>query len=266
MSQPLSVALGKKIKLADFDPAYNAGLKKSAGQSQADEFIDSLDGYAERLYAEHRRAILIVLQGMDTSGKDGTIRHVLRGLNPQSCTVTSFKAPSSAELAHDFLWRVHQAVPPQGNIGIFNRSHYEDVLVVRVRKLAPQDEWKSRYERINNFEKLLCDGGLTILKFFLHISKEEQRKRLQERIDQPEKRWKFRMGDLDDRQLWDEYQAAYEDALNKCNTDHAPWHIIPADHKWYRNLAISHVLSETLAKLDPQCPPPPENIAGLVVK
>jgi PPK2 family polyphosphate:nucleotide phosphotransferase len=203
---------------------------------------------------------------MDTAGKDGTIRTVMSGVNPQSFQITSFKTPSSVELDHDFLWRIHHAVPRRGEIGIFNRSHYEDVLIVRVHNLVPEKEWRSRYDRINEFEELLVDGGVTIVKCFLHISKDEQRERLQARLDNPNKRWKFNMGDLDERKLWDEYQRAYEDALTHCNTDHAPWHIIPADRKWYRNLVVSKILRETLEKLNPQFPVPATNLDGIVVE
>jgi len=191
---------------------------------------------------------------------------VMTAVNPQSCQVVSFKQPSAEELDHDFLWRIHKAVPRRGHIGIFNRSQYEDVLVVRVHKLAPESEWKSRYERINEFEKLLVEGGITILKCFLHISKAEQRERLQARLDDPNKRWKFSHGDLAERKLWDDYQRAYEDALTKCNTDHAPWHIIPADRKWYRNLVISQLMRETLERMDPKYPPAAEGLENVVVE
>jgi PPK2 family polyphosphate:nucleotide phosphotransferase len=220
---------------------------------------------AYRLYAEDKRALLLVLQGMDTAGKDGTIRSVMSGINPQSCQIVSFKQPSAEELDHDFLWRIHKAVPRHGQIGIFNRSQYEDVLVVRVHKLVPESEWKSRYDRINEFEELLTEGGLTIVKCYLHISKEEQRERLQARLDDPHKRWKFSHGDIEERKLWDDYQQAYEDALTKCNSKHAPWHIIPADRKWYRNLVVSQLLVDTLERMDPQYPPAAEGLDSVVV-
>jgi PPK2 family polyphosphate:nucleotide phosphotransferase len=267
MSQPLIPPIGEKIVLADYDTRHVAADwdKQSASAQIKDNTAVSSD-LAYKLYAEDRRAILLVLQGMDTSGKDGTIRTVMSGVNPQSFQITSFKTPSSVELDHDFLWRVHHAVPRRGEIGIFNRSHYEDVLIVRVHNLVPEKEWRSRYERINEFEELLVDGGVTIVKCFLHISKDEQRERLQARLDNPNKRWKFNMGDLDERKLWDEYQRAYEDALTHCNTDHAPWHIIPADRKWYRNLVVSKILRETLEKLAPQFPAPATNLDGIVVE
>ncbi len=267
MTQPLIPPIGEKIVLADYDTRYLAPDwdKQSASAQIKDNTAVSSD-LAYKLYAEDRRAILLVLQGMDTAGKDGTIRTVMSGVNPQSFQITSFKTPSSVELDHDFLWRIHHAVPRRGEIGIFNRSHYEDVLIVRVHNLVPEKEWRSRYDRINEFEELLVDGGVTIVKCFLHISKDEQRERLQARLDNPNKRWKFNMGDLEERKLWDEYQRAYEDALTQCNTSHAPWHIIPADRKWYRNLVVSKILRETLEKLNPQFPVPATNLDGIVVE
>lgn len=267
MSQSMMVSPGTKIHLAKFDARFVAGdwNKKSAAK-QIEENTAISSELAYQLYAENRRAVLLILQGMDTSGKDGTIRTVLTGLNPQSCQITSFKQPSHLELDHDFLWRIHNAVPRRGEIGIFNRSHYEDVLVVRVHNLVPQEQWESRYERINEFEQLLVEGRITIVKCFLHISKEEQRERLQARLDDPQKRWKFSMGDLAERKLWDEYQRAYEDALTLCNTKHAPWHIIPSDRKWYRNMVVSGILRETLEKMDPQVPPSDPGLEGIVVE
>jgi PPK2 family polyphosphate:nucleotide phosphotransferase len=267
MTQPLTVKPGTKIRLADFDAGYSNGVDdKEAAQAETQANISELDDLAYRLYAENRRALLLVLQGMDTSGKDGTIRKVMYGVDPQSCQVTSFKQPSQEELDHDFLWRIHRAVPARGNIGIFNRSHYEDVLVVRVHNLVPESEWKSRYERINEFEKLLVEGGIVIVKVFLHISKDEQRQRLQARLDHPKKRWKFSKGDLAERKLWDDYQRAYEAALTRCNTEHAPWHIVPADRKWNRDLIISHILRETLEGMNPQFPKVEEGLEGVVVE
>jgi PPK2 family polyphosphate:nucleotide phosphotransferase len=266
-SQSLTVAPGTKVRLADFDPRHvEEKWKKKSAREQEQKNVAALVDLAYRLYAEDRRALLLVLQGMDTAGKDGTIRCVMSGVNPQSCQVVSFKQPSAEELDHDFLWRIHKAVPRHGHIGIFNRSQYEDVLVVRVHKLAPEAEWKSRYERINEFEKLLTEGGLTIVKCFLHISKEEQRQRLQARLDDPDKRWRFSQGDIAERKLWDDYQQAYEDALTKCNTEHAPWHIIPADRKWYRNLVISQLVRDTLERMDPQYPPATAGLENVVVE
>ncbi len=266
MSQPLTVPTDTKIQLADFDPRHVDGdWTKDAASQQVDSNTASSRDLAYRLYAENRRAVLLVLQGMDTAGKDGTIRTVMTGINPQSCQIVPFKQPSSIERDHDFLWRIHQAVPRRGNIGIFNRSHYEDVLVVRVHNLVPEPEWRSRYDRINDFEKLLVDGGVTLIKCFLHISREEQKERLQARLDNPSKRWKFSKGDIAERKRWDDYQRAYEDALTLCNTDYAPWHIIPSDRKWYRNMTVSGILHKTLEKLAPQFPPCEKGLDDIVL-
>ncbi len=265
--QPLCLAPGRKFRLRDFDAGYRGGIKnKKNARKELDENIAVLADLGYRLYAEDRRSLLLVLQGMDTAGKDGTIRHVMRGFNPQSCRVTSFKQPGVEELAHDFLWRVNLAVPRKGFVGIFNRSHYEDVLVVRIHKLVPKSEWESRYERINLFEKLLRDGGTTIVKVFLHISKEEQRRRLQARLDDPNKRWKFSRADLKERGYWNDYQRVYEAALTRCNTEYAPWHVVPANRKWYRNLVVSRILRKTLEKMSPQYPPAEEGLERLVVE
>jgi PPK2 family polyphosphate:nucleotide phosphotransferase len=202
---------------------------------------------------------------MDAGGKDGTIKHVMRGVNPQGCQVTSFKVPTKEELEHDFLWRVHKAVPRRGYIGIFNRSHYEDVLVVRVDNLAPEPVWQQRYEQINHFEKLLADTGTTILKFYLHISKDEQKERFEARLQDPHKNWKFSMEDVEKRQQWDDYTHAFEDALSRCSTPWAPWYVIPANHKWYRNLVISEIIVDTLTRLDMRYPPPLPNADQIVI-
>ena len=217
-----------------------------------------------RFYSEGKRKLFVVLQAMDAGGKDGTIRRVTQGINPQGVRVTSFKAPSKRELAHDYLWRVHREVPGKGMIGIFNRSHYEDVLVVRVDDLAPQHVWQQRFDQINQFEKLLSETGTTILKFYLHISKAEQRHRFQDRIDDPTKNWKFSHDDLEKRKQWDDYMQAYEDALNRCTTPWAPWFAIPSDQKWYRNLAISRVLHATLTAINPQYPAH-EDLSGVTI-
>ncbi len=219
----------------------------------------------ERFYAWNQKALLIVLQGMDTAGKDGTIKHVMSGVNPQGVTVTSFKVPSSEELAHDYLWRIHKAVPKRSMIGIFNRSHYEDVLVVRVHNLVPPEVWGRRYEQINAFEKILVENDVIILKFFLHLSYEEQARRLQARLDNPEKRWKFSANDLKERALWDDYVAAYTDVLQKCSTPHAPWYIVPADVKWYRNYVVGQIIAETLAEIDPQFPEPEKGLDAIKI-
>ena len=267
MAQSLTVDPGTKIHLADFDPRYVEGdrqKKTSAAQIAANTEVTRQLAY--QLYAENRRSVLLVLQGMDTAGKDGTIRTVMTGVNPQSCQIVPFKQPSTEELDHDFLWRIHKAVPRRGNIGIFNRSHYEDVLVVRVHNLVPESQWQRRYDRINDFEQMLTESGIKIVKCFLHISKEEQRERLQARLDNPNKRWKFSRGDIAERKLWNDYQRAYEDALTLCNTSHAPWHIVPSDRKWNRNLTVSEILKHTLEQMDPQFPACEEGLDELVVE
>ena len=266
MSQPIKISPGSAVDLGDFDPSFNAGIEdRVLAETELSENVGVMEHLATRLYAEHRRALLIVLQGMDTSGKDGTIRHALRGFNPLLCDVVPFKAPTETELDHDFLWRIHRAVPARSRIGIFNRSHYEDVVTVRVRKLAPKKVWKPRFKAINGFERLLVASGTTIVKCFLHISKEEQRKRLQSRLNDSDKRWKFRRGDLDDRQLWDAFQQAYGDAIGRTSTEHAPWYVIPADTKWRRDLIVSRIVRETLERMDPRFPAEEEGLDGLVV-
>ena len=266
MKQPTTVKPGTKIRLRDFDPGYTGGIDKQEAVRQSDEHVQAVADLSYRLYAEHQRAVLLVLQGIDTSGKDGTIRHVFHGVNPQTTQVASFKVPGPEELSHDFLWRIHRAAPSRGNIGVFNRSHYEDVLVVRVHNLVPAKVWRGRYEQINEFERILTENGTTIVKALLHISQEEQRKRLLNRLKDPTKRWKFNRADLEERKRWPEYEEAYNDALTRCNTEHAPWHIIPADHKWYRNLVVSRLLRETLEKLDPQFPEAETGLEELLIE
>jgi PPK2 family polyphosphate:nucleotide phosphotransferase len=222
--------------------------KNALKRALADE-VKELGRLQDRLFADKRHAVLVVLQGRDASGKDGTIKQVFDGCNPQGCRVTAFGVPTPLELSHDFLWRIHSSVPPRGYIGIFNRSHYEDVLAVRVRRLAPRSVWSTRYDQINAFEKMLSLNGVTILKFFLHISHDEQRERLIDRLDDPEANWKFRAGDLDDRRRWTAYTAAYRDALRKCSTDWAPWYMVPADSTRARNYLITRRLNETLKGL-----------------
>ena len=257
LRERLLVEPGKAVMLADWDPADKLAFKKEeAHEAALAEAIARLDDLQYLMYAEHRHALLIVLQGMDAAGKDGTIRHVMAGLNPQGCRVTAFKVPSAEEAAHDFLWCVHRAIPPTGDIAIFNRSHYEDVLVARVRTLVPKEVWSRRYEQINQFESLLKENGVTIVKLFLHISKDEQKKRFEERLKDPTKQWKLAASDFESRNYWDEYMAAYEDALARCSTDAAPWYIIPADRKWVRNLAVSHIVVETLEALKMTFPKP----------
>jgi PPK2 family polyphosphate:nucleotide phosphotransferase len=265
MWQPLKVKPGTSIHLEEFKAGFHDGLDKEEGLAKAAKNADALDELAYKLYAEHRRSLLIVLQGMDTSGKDGVIRHVMSHVSPQNCKVVSFKVPNAEEREHDFLWRIHRSVPPAGSIGIFNRSHYEDVLVVRVHNLVEKSEWKTRYEKINKFERFLTDEGTTILKFFLHISRDEQRDRLRSRIEDPHKCWKISEADVAERKFWDDYQRAYEDALTECNTDYAPWYIVPADHKWYRNLIVGRVVRDTLEEMNPKFPQPPKDLAKLVI-
>ncbi len=262
-----TVEPGQKVDLANIPSKVNhPDFNKPSAETQIANNVAVMAELARRLYAENQRSVLLLLQGMDTSGKDGTIRTVMQGINPTSCQVVSFKKPSLEELEHDFLWRVHKRVPQKGNIGIFNRSHYEDVLIVRVHSLVPESVWSQRYDRINDFEKLLTTCGTVVIKCFLHISKETQRERLQARIDDEADHWKFNIGDLAERKRWDEYQQAYEVALKKCSTPHAPWHIIPSDRKWYRNLAVSQLLRKTLEELNPQFPPPEADLEGLVVE
>jgi len=236
----------RKIKLEDFDPAEDAGLKREQAEKETAELIEDLVEFQELLYAARRQSLLIILQGRDTSGKDGAIRHVAGPLNSQSCTVTSFKVPTEEELAHDFLWRVHAQTPRAGDIKIFNRSHYEDVLVVRVHKLAPKEVWRTRYEHINALERSLADSGTIILKFYLHISKAEQKERLLEREQDATKSWKLSVGDWKEREYWDDYTEAYEDALNECASKRRPWFIVPADKKWFRNLAVAEAVRDAL--------------------
>jgi PPK2 family polyphosphate:nucleotide phosphotransferase len=252
--------------LADLDPADTGGMDKATAKAETKTLNRRLESQQELLYAEGKHKVLIVLQAMDAAGKDGTIRHVFDRVNPQGVKVASFKKPTSKELAHDYLWRVHEHTPATGGITIFNRSHYEDVLIVRVLGLVPEDRWQRRYAHIRAFEQLLADEGTTILKFYLHISKEEQRARLQARLDDPSKHWKFDVGDLDQRKLWDDYMTAYETAMSETSTDGAPWFVIPAEHKWYRNLVISRILVDTFEGLNMAFPEQTEDLSGIVVE
>ncbi len=238
---------------------------REAAEAEFSTLRDELIVLQRKLYAENKRRILIALQAMDAGGKDGTIRKVFRGVNPQGVRVTSFKAPSKEELAHDFLWRIHRPVPANGMIGVFNRSHYEDVLVVRVHDLVPEAVWRPRYKMINDFESMLVGSGTTILKFYLHISREEQRTRFQARLEDPHKNWKFSLEDLEKRKLWQSYMAAYQEMLERTTTDMAPWYVIPADQKWYRNLAIMRVIVQKLRKLNPQYPSPAIDLSGITI-
>jgi PPK2 family polyphosphate:nucleotide phosphotransferase len=260
------VAPGQKVDLADVDPddVQLAPDGKIEAKEQSVAIQRRLAELQELLYACHDRKLLIVLQGMDTSGKDGTIRHVMGGFNPVGTRVVSFKKPTSDDLDHDYLWRVHRQVPAKGEVVVFNRSHYEDVLIVRVHDLVPKEVWRKRYDQIKCFERMLAEEGTVILKFFLHISKEEQRARLEARVADPTKRWKFQQGDLDERESWKDYQRAYEDALEKTSTEWAPWYVVPANQKWYRNYVVGSIVADTLKGLRMKFPEP--DLSAVVVK
>jgi len=257
---------GTTVDLGKIDTRSTDGAPGDKGSTEAvmDDVLHDLQGLQERLYADGGQSLLVVLQAIDAGGKDGTIKHVFRGLNPAGCKVVSFKVPSEEELSHDFLWRVHDKAPGKGEVVVFNRSHYEDVLVVRVHGLVPEDVWRPRFDFINDFEANLAASGTRIVKLYLHISKEEQAERFQARIDDPSKQWKFRKGDLDERALWDDYMAAFEEAITRTSTDCAPWYVVPADRKWYRNWAVSRILVETLEDMDPRYPPA-EDLTGVVI-
>jgi PPK2 family polyphosphate:nucleotide phosphotransferase len=256
---------GTSARLDHWKPDDDGGLSKAEGLERLEAQRQELERLQELLYADGRHKVLVVLQAIDAGGKDGTIRAVFDGVNPQGVRVASFKRPTDEERAHDFLWRVHQHTPGNGILTIFNRSHYEDVLVVRVHGLVPEARWKKRYGHIRAFEQLLVDEGTTVLKFLLHISKDEQRQRQQERIDDPAKRWKFSRADLDERAHWDAYMAAFEDMLTKTSTEDAPWYVVPADRNWYRNLVVTTVIVDALKGLELRYPAPEEGIEGLVV-
>ncbi|MBL8052554.1 MAG: polyphosphate kinase 2 family protein [Nitrospira sp.] len=259
------VKAGRKLSLRGYDPDDTGDYKKSdqgkaKAKAETAKLIARLDGLQERLYANATRSLLIVLQGMDTSGKDGTIKSVMSGVNPQGCKVVGFKGPSKDELAHDFLWRVHREVPPKGYIGIFNRSHYEDVLITRVHGWVSDKVVKRRFDQIKEFEELLTENGTAILKLFLHISKDEQKERLEARIADPEKRWKWNSGDLEERKLWEDYLKAFEDVISATSTDCAPWYIVPANRKWYRNLVVAERIVNVLEDMKLKTPPAPEGV------
>jgi PPK2 family polyphosphate:nucleotide phosphotransferase len=254
-----------RLKLKNFDPDDIGPYAKTAngkaeGKKRTAKLRERLGELQEQLYAGGRRALLIVLQGMDTSGKDGTIKHVMAGVNPQGCRVATFKAPSPTEQGHDFLWRVHREVPPKGHIGIFNRSHYEDVLITRVHGWVSDKVVKRRFNQITEFEQLLSESGTAVIKFFLHISKDEQRERLEARIRDPCKRWKFNEGDLEERKLWDDYMDAFEDVISATSTADAPWYIVPANRKWYRNLVVADLVVEALTSMKLAAPPAPAGV------
>jgi len=246
---------GSKVRMRDLDPDATPLIDDKEKAKEKNAKVQArLAEMQELLFAEHRHKLLVILQGMDTSGKDGTVRHVMGGFNPQSVRVVSFKKPTEEELDHDFLWRVHAKVPALGEVTVFNRSHYEDVLVVRVHELVAEKTWRKRYDQINDFERMLTENGTTILKFFLNISREEQRERLQARIDDPTKRWKFQHGDIEERKLWDDYMSAYDDVLEKTSTKCAPWYVVPANRKWYRDYVVGNVILDALESLDMKYP------------
>lgn len=261
----LLVKPGSNFSLKRRNPGETFGWDKERAKAELAEVIAKIDVLQVKLAAEHEHSLLVVIQAMDAAGKDGTIRAVFGPLNSAGVQVASFKAPIGHELEHDFLWRIHDVVPPRGEIGIWNRSHYEDVLVVRVKNIVPKEMWEKRYRHIREFERLLSDEGTTIVKINLHISKDEQRARLQDRIDDPAKRWKFRSGDLDDRKLWPDFMKAYEVAFNETSTEYAPWYVVPADRNWVRNLAVARIVLDALQRLDPQLPPDSPGITDLVV-
>jgi PPK2 family polyphosphate:nucleotide phosphotransferase len=264
--ESLLVHPGKPARLDERDPANKLGLgTKSDNVARLDGLIARLQTLQNRLWAEDKQSLLLVLQGLDASGKDGTIRHVFTGVNPQGCRVVSFKEPTLAELDHDYLWRIHTNCPERGEIGIFNRSHYEDLVTVQVRGLVPRDVADRRPAQVRAFERMLSEEGTTVLKVFLHVSRDEQRDRLQARLDDPEKAWKFRVGDLDDRKLWDDYHRLYEHVLTETSTEWAPWHVVPGDHKWVRNIAVASLIVEALERMDPKLPPEDPALRGLRV-
>jgi PPK2 family polyphosphate:nucleotide phosphotransferase len=258
------VKTGSRVNLAEIDPNYHGDYEKE------EDVADELEKHSQRLsdlqsvmYAENKHSLLVVLQAMDAGGKDGTIHHVMSAMNPQGCSVVGFKVPTDEELAHDYLWRIHKQTPRKGQITVFNRSHYEDVLVVRVHNLVPKEVWSKRYNEINAFERELANSGTTIVKFYLHIDKEEQLSRFKDRLDDNGKQWKISESDYKEREFWDDYQAAYMDALSKCSFSYAPWYVIPANHKWFRNLAVSQILVETLEGLKMKYPEPTVDLVGI---
>ena len=259
---------GQKVHLDRWDAGDTSGFdgNEQDALEESVRLTKKLEELQVMLYAEHKHKVLIVLQAMDTGGKDGAIRHVFEGVNPQGVRVACFGVPTPDELNHDFLWRIHNQVPVKGGIVIFNRSHYESVLVERVHKLVPEEVWKSRYQQINDFERSLCEEGTTIIKFYFHIDKDEQKKRMQDRLDDPTKTWKFSIHDLPERELWPEYMKAYEDALEKTSTEWAPWYLVPANNKWFRDVIVSAVIVKTLEKLDMRYPPVAKDLKSIVIK
>lgn len=267
VKMPIVTREGRSTRLNDIDPEDDAGLRnKAKAEARLAEDLERLRKLQLLLYADNRFALLVVIQAMDTGGKDGLIRHVMSGLNPVGCVVTSFKVPTPDERQHDFLWRIHRAVPPRGVIGVFNRSHYEDVLVVRVHKLVPKEVWQRRYREINEFERTLRQNGVEILKFYLHISKAEQARRLRSRIEDKSKNWKFSEADIAERRLWGKYQTAYEDAINECTTSRAPWHIVPANKKWARDCVVARAMVDKLESLKLRYPKPTVDFSKIVIR
>jgi PPK2 family polyphosphate:nucleotide phosphotransferase len=265
---PFRITPGTETSLKSIDPNYKGGIEGGKAEAKASlrSLRHQLAALQRRLWAESTQKLLVVLQAIDTGGKDGTIRHVLSGVNPQGVKVYSYGKPNDTEMAHDYLWRIHRNTPANGVITVFNRSHYEDVLVVRVKNLVPESVWEKRYQHINDFERMLSDEGTTIVKIFLSISKEEQRERLQDRLDKPDKSWKFHKSDLDDRALWDDYQVAYEAMLSRTSTGFAPWYVVPANRRWYRNVVVSNIFIQTLQEMNPQFPEAEPGLEGLVVE
>ena len=256
-----------RVKLDEIDASYKGEKEdKDSVQAELEKNAQRLHDLQYLMYAENKCSLLIVLQGVDAAGKDGVVDHVLTVMNPQGCRVYGFKTPSAEELAHDYLWRIHQATPRKGYVSVFNRSHYEDVLVVRVHNLVPREVWSKRYDEINAFERQLFDNGTHILKFYLHIDKEEQLARFKQRLDDPNRHWKISESDYAEREYWQEYGRAYEDAISKCSTDYAPWYIIPSNHKWFRNLVVSQILVNTLESLNMKFPQSTANIAEIKKK
>ena len=266
LREALLVKPGARIRLAKLDPGATLGYDKASAAPRLERRFERLGSLQDRLWAEAKHSVLVVLQGIDAAGKDGTIQKVMEAFNPQGCVVSAFKVPTPEELGHDYLWRIHKRVPAKGEIGIFNRSHYEDVLVVRVHGLVPRKVWSARYDQINHFEDALTAGGTTVVKFFLSIDRDEQRKRFQARYDDPTKRWKFSVRDLDERKRWDDYQAAFDDMLSRTSTAAAPWYVIPANRNWFRDLAVASILTDTLAGLKPAYPTPPDLPPNLVIE
>jgi PPK2 family polyphosphate:nucleotide phosphotransferase len=262
----LMVIEGKKINLQRLSPDYNFSIdEEKAEQVLKQNLKKRMSELQYRLYAERKKGLLIVFQGIDTSGKDSTIRHVISAFNPQSCTVKAFKEPTTEDLSHDFLWRIHKSAPSRGEIVVFNRSHYEDIIQPRIRKTIHKSIWSQRYEHINAFERYLSDNSIKIIKFFLHISKEEQRKRLEERMNDPSKQWKVSERDITDRKFWDSYTVAYQDIINSCSNLWAPWYIIPANKKWFRNLVVALIIIDTLERMKPKFPKPTINLSKMTI-